>query len=129
MNANYVSDEIMIFDSARTLIAHVIINRIGRAFEATLFPLTLEGDAYFRGLSMTRRNAIEKFALRDVLAYAMCNDRPVWGRMLAHDIATRHGLTLESCFIGSTLADEHDCKGKGNYYTGDCRECGSNTWQ
>lgn len=126
---NYVSDEILVLNSDRELIAHVIVKRIGRAYEATLCPLNHSGDAYFRGLSMTRRNAVEKFVLRDVIAHAMCNDRPVWGRMLAHDIATRHGLTLESCFIGSTLADEHDCEGKANYYTGDCRECGGNTWQ
>ena len=120
--SNYVSDEIMIFDKARTLIAHVIINRIGRAYEATLFPLSAEGDAYFRGLSMTRCNAVEKFALRDVIAHAMCNDRPVWGKMLAHDIATRHGLTLESVFTDSTLVDSHECVGLWAD-SGTCREC------
>lgn len=119
---NYVSDEIMIFDSARTLIAHVIINRIGRAYEATLFPLSVEGDAYFRGVSMTRCNAVEKFVLRDVLAHAMCTGNPVWGRMLAHDIATRHGLTLESVFTNSTLVDSHECVGLWED-SSLCREC------
>lgn len=99
-----ISDEIMILRNGK-LIASIMTEREGKAYTATLEPITPEAEDFFPCAYMTRRSAVEKVALRDVLAHALVSGaNPTVGRMSAHDIAAAHGLTLESVFLASTLA-------------------------
>lgn len=95
---SYVTEELMILTTEHALVGSILVRRIGKAYEAELLPIHPE---YFPMIGMTRRNAVERLAIRDALAHALCTGNPTHGGMRAEAIAASHGLILESVFTSS----------------------------